>query len=521
MSKIKFEELGLNERVLDAILALGFETPSPIQEKAIPVLLEGKDVIGQAQTGTGKTLAFASVVLSQLENVHEKGVKAIILSPTRELAMQIQEEIVKIGRFSSLKSTVVFGGSGIERQIREIKRGVDIVVGTPGRVMDLMRRHVLDLSKISFAVLDEADEMLNMGFVEDIETILSSTNPNRQTLLFSATMPPAIFDIARKYMHKDMMHIAIASKSRTASTVEQFYFEIRPQDRYEALCRLIDGNQMESVIIFCKTKKGVDELVSSMSKSGYHAEGMHGDLSQELRLETLRRFKSGKLSFLVATDVAARGIDVENITHVINYALPQDVEAYVHRIGRTGRAKRTGVAYSLVTPRERGLLSDIERINRTKIEQANLPSLKDILKSKDATLIEEIQDVTQSGLHKGYRQELQNLSQQELLNIASSLYYLQVLNHLGYDYQEENIGMQKSVGAVYLELGRGYSTTPAAVVRFLIENVKLKKEDIGRIDLQQRAVLVELTTKKAVIQTLKNSENKRFAGRRIRAKEKK
>ena len=514
-----FDELGLNERVLDAIYALGFERPSPIQQAAIPVLLEGKDVIGQAQTGTGKTLAFASVVLSRLEH-KQRQVQAIILSPTRELALQIEEEFEKIGRFTSLKSTVVYGGSSIEKQIRAIKSGADIVVGTPGRVLDLMRRQVLDLGQVNYAILDEADEMLNMGFAEDIQAILEETNPQRQTLLFSATMPPAIMKIAERYMRPDMQKITIAQKSRTASTVEQYYFEVRPHERYEALCRLIDANPMESVIIFCRTKKGVDELVSAMSKSGYHAEGMHGDLSQELRLETLRRFKSRQLTFLVATDVAARGIDLENVSHVINYDLPQDVEAYVHRIGRTGRASRKGIAYSLVTPRERPLLKDIERINRTHIEQANLPTLKNILKHKEEVVLEEVYDAIGSGLHKNYKQQLQQLDQADLINVASALFYLQTQSHTGFAYDKEIIGVPKTVGAVYLDLGKNYHTTIAAVVRFLIETVKVKKEDIGRVDLQNRAILVELTSQQALKNVLKNAPDKKFAGRKVRVSEK-
>ena len=317
----KFEKLGLSEELLKSINELGFEKPTPIQENIIPVILEGYDVIGQAQTGTGKTLAFSSILLTNLKE-RKKKPQAYILSPTRELTMQIHEELKKLGKYSSLRFACVYGGSGIEKQIKSIKKGVDIVVGTPGRMMDLMRRKVLQLDEVSYVVLDEADEMLNMGFVEDIETIISKTNPEHTTMLFSATMPEGIKKIAKNYMKPDYKHIQVKQKTVTANTVKQYYFEVKQKDRFETLCRIIDSETVQSGIIFCRTKRSVDEVTEQMQKANYNVEAMHGDLNQDHRMRTLKKFKEGTIHYLIATDVAARGIDVENISHVINYELP-------------------------------------------------------------------------------------------------------------------------------------------------------------------------------------------------------
>ena len=347
----QFKQLGLSDNVLKAIVQLEFEKPSPIQEKAIPVLLDGQDIIGQAQTGTGKTLAFAGVLLTKIES-GKKEPQAYILSPTRELSMQIYAELKKLWKYTDLRFACVYGGSGIEKQIKDIKKGVDIIVGTPGRIMDLMRRHVLSFEHVDYVVLDEADEMLNMGFVEDIETILQATKDVHQTMLFSATMPSEIKSIAQNYMKDDYQHIHIKQKTKTASTVKQYYVEVKAKDRFEALCRLIDSQTMTSGIIFCRTKRSVDEVTEMMQKGNYNVEAMHGDLNQDHRSRTLRKFKDGTIKFLIATDVAARGIDVEDVSHVINYELPQESDLYVHRIGRTGRANKEGVAYTIVCGKE-------------------------------------------------------------------------------------------------------------------------------------------------------------------------
>ena len=329
MQQKTFYDLGLSKLVLQGIEMMGYVMPSPIQEKAIPVLLEGKDIIGQAQTGTGKTLAFGSVLLSCIEK-SQQGVQALILSPTRELALQIDEELRRICKYTRLSIVSVYGGSEIEKQIRALKKGADIVVGTPGRVLDLMRRKALRLDHVNWLVLDEADEMLNMGFIDDIETILQTVPEQRHTVLFSATMPSDIKKIASFYMKEDYQHIQIKAKTMTASTVSQYYFETKLNRRFEVLCRILDSREMDNAIIFCKTKRSVDEVVAAMQQKHYNVEAMHGDLSQNQRMNTLRRFKNGQIQYLVATDVAARGIDVDNISHVINYELPQEEELYIH-----------------------------------------------------------------------------------------------------------------------------------------------------------------------------------------------
>ena len=340
-----FRDLKLNETVQKGIEAMGYVSPSPIQAESIPVLLEGKDIIGQAQTGTGKTLAFGSVLLSEIERSDH--ISAIVLSPTRELAMQIGEEFGRIGKYTDLRFACVYGGSDIGRQIRTIKHGIDVLIGTPGRVMDLMRREIVSLENIKFFVLDEADEMLNMGFVEDIETILADAPKEKQTVLFSATMPDGIKHIAENYMKSDYTHIKIKAVQQTATTVKQYYFVVPQNKKLEGLCRVLDANEMDSCIIFCKTKRSVDTLQDELARRHYHVACMHGDIDQNTRMRTLQKFKERKVPILIATDVAARGIDVDSITHVINYELPQEDELYVHRIGRTGRAGHEGVAFTV------------------------------------------------------------------------------------------------------------------------------------------------------------------------------
>ena len=372
MKEMKFSDLGLNSDILKAIDGMGFEEPSNIQAEVIPVILEGFDVIGQAQTGTGKTLAFGAPVLSKF-NGSEGKISSIILTPTRELAIQVNDELVRVSKYSKTKLLPVYGGQPIERQIKALRRGIDMVVGTPGRVLDLIRRNVIDLSGVKFLVLDEADEMLNMGFIDDIESIIQECGSDRQTLLFSATMPNEIKKLAKRYMKSDAKHISIVKNAMTVSTINQYYYEIKHKDRFESLCRILDVDEPTTAIIFCKTKRGVDELVESMQARGYNVEGMHGDMSQNQRMNTLRKFKEGNLEFLVATDVAARGIDVENVTHVINYDLPQDTESYVHRIGRTGRANKEGIAYTLVTAREYMTLKQIEKVTKSKIKRKEIP----------------------------------------------------------------------------------------------------------------------------------------------------
>jgi len=382
---LEFKKLGLSDKTLVALEKKGFEKPSPIQALTIPALLNGdKDIIGQAQTGTGKTAAFSLPILEKMDE-NKRGVKAIVLAPTRELAIQVAEEINSLKGERRLTVLPVYGGQAMDQQIRALKRGVDIVVGTPGRIQDHIRRKTLVIDNLDFFILDEADEMLNMGFVEDIETILAATNSDKKMLFFSATMPNEILKVAKKYMGEfDVMRVK--ATELTTNLTEQIYFEVRDGDKFEALCRVVDVETDFYGIVFCRTKNDVDGVVSKLIERGYEAEGIHGDISQAQRERTLRKFKTKNISILVATDVAARGIDVNDLTHVINYSIPQEAEAYVHRIGRTGRAGKKGVAITFVTPREMGKLSRIKRVANAEIKKSTIPEVEEVLKAKKESL---------------------------------------------------------------------------------------------------------------------------------------
>ena len=345
---MKFDELNIDERILRAIEDMGFEETSPIQTQAIPAVCEGIDVVGQAQTGTGKTAAYTIPMLMKIDP-QKNTPQAIVLSPTRELAVQVAEEIRKLAKYmSDIKVLPVYGGQEIVRQIKSLKTGVQIIVGTPGRVMDHMRRKTVKFDNINMVILDEADEMLDMGFREDMETILTETPEDRQTVMFSATMPKAIMDIARNFQ-KDARIIKVVRKELTVSNIEQFYYEVRPKNKTEVLCRLIDIYNPRLSVVFCNTKRLVDELISELKGRGYFADGIHGDMKQQQRDRVMDDFRSGKVDILIATDVAARGIDVDDVDMVFNYDIPQDEEYYVHRIGRTGRAGRSGMALSFIS----------------------------------------------------------------------------------------------------------------------------------------------------------------------------
>lgn len=390
METIRFEDSGLDERIIRAVKEMGFESMSPIQQQAIPAVLKGKDIIGQAQTGTGKTAAFGIPVLQMIEP-QVKGVQCIVLCPTRELAIQAADEIRKYAKYMhGIKVLPIYGGQDINRQIRSLSSNVQIVVGTPGRVMDHMRRHTLKLKNIKIMVLDEADEMLNMGFREDIETILEGVNTEHQTVLFSATMPQAILDITSQYQKADATHIQIQKKELTVPLVKQYYYEVKRENKEEVTARLLDYYNPRQTLIFCNTKKMVDDLSEKLKGRGYFAEGLHGDLSQAQRDKVMNGFRSGTTEILIATDVAARGIDVDDVEAVINYDVPQDIEYYVHRIGRTGRAGRSGRSFTLVVGREIYKIREIERTCNTKIKARRVPSGADVTAAKSEKILNEI-----------------------------------------------------------------------------------------------------------------------------------
>lgn len=393
---MKFDELNIDERILRAIEDMGFEETSPIQTQAIPAVCEGIDVVGQAQTGTGKTAAYTIPMLMKIDPQIKKP-QAIVLCPTRELAVQVAEEIRKLAKYmSDIKVLPVYGGQEIVRQIKSLKTGVQIIVGTPGRVMDHMRRKTVKFDNINMVILDEADEMLDMGFREDMETILTETPEDRQTVMFSATMPKAIMDIARNFQ-KDARIIKVVRKELTVSNIEQFYYEVRPKNKTEVLCRLIDIYNPRLSVVFCNTKRQVDELISELKGRGYFADGIHGDMKQQQRDRVMDDFRSGKVDILIATDVAARGIDVDDVDMVFNYDIPQDEEYYVHRIGRTGRAGRSGMALSFISGKEVYKLKDIERYCKTKILAKPVPSLDDVKNTKLDNMFDKIRQTIEEG----------------------------------------------------------------------------------------------------------------------------
>ena len=509
-----FRELGLDENILRAIDAMGFEEPSKIQAEVIPVLLEGHDVIGQAQTGTGKTLAFGAPILSRIRKSEGK-INSIILTPTRELAIQVNDELNRIAKFTKVKLLPVYGGQPIERQISALRRGIDIVVGTPGRVLDLIRRKVIDLGSISFLVLDEADEMLNMGFIDDIEEIIKNSNEDRQTMLFSATMPSEIKKLAKRYMKAETKHIAILKSSMTVATVDQYYYEIKNKDRFESLCRILDVDEPSSAIIFCKTKRGVDELVEGLQGRGYSAEGMHGDMNQNQRINTLRKFKEGSVEFLIATDVAARGIDVENVTHVINYDLPQEIESYVHRIGRTGRANREGVAYTLVTAREYMSLKQIEKATKSKIRRREIPTVDEIFSSKYKNMLSRINETLEGDSYKRFIPLATELDEDfNLVEVAAALLDMLYSKEVSYDYTENEIGSTSGYKRLFLNAGRMDRINPKQLLEFFNETAEVNKEDVGDIDILEKFSFVNVTDS-AAESIMRHCIGKKLAGRKL------
>lgn len=397
-----FYELGLSPEVLKPIGNMGFEEMTPIQQEAIPVALTGKDLIGQARTGTGKTAAFG---IPMIENfIPEQGLpQGLVVTPTRELAIQVAEELNRIGGFKRIRSLPIYGGQDIGRQINNLRKRPEIIVGTPGRLLDHIRRRTIRLNEVVTVVLDEADEMLNMGFIEDIETILREVPEKRQTLLFSATMPRSIQELAEKFMVKPQV-IRTKSKEMTVPEVTQLYIEVQEGQKFDALCHLLDIQPPELAIIFGRTKRRVDEIAEGLKSRGYSAEGIHGDLSQPRRESVLRQFRNATIDVLVATDVAARGLDITGVSHVYNFDIPQDAEGYVHRIGRTGRAGRSGKAISLVTPREREHFRSIQHSIGTQIKREPLPSLVDVIMGQQRLVAEKILEITEAGTAGHYRE---------------------------------------------------------------------------------------------------------------------
>ena len=399
----RFGDLGLPEPLLAALSDVGYESPSPIQAATIPALLAGRDVLGTAQTGTGKTAAFALPVLAKLDMSRPRP-QALVLAPTRELAIQVAEAFQRYAtRIPGFHVLPIYGGQGYGPQLQALRRGVQVVVGTPGRVIDHLNRGTLDLSELQCLVLDEADEMLRMGFIDDVEAVLQKTPPNRQVALFSATMPPPIRRIAQTYL-KDPAEVTIAAKTTTSANIRQRYWFVTGMHKLDALTRILEAEPFDAMIVFARTKAATEELAEKLQARGVAAGAINGDIQQQQRERTIQQLKDGKLDVLVATDVAARGLDVERISHVLNYDIPYDTESYVHRIGRTGRAGRSGEAILFVTPREKGMLRAIERATRQPIEEMRLPSVAAVNDRRVARFFEKISGVLESGGLEDYRE---------------------------------------------------------------------------------------------------------------------
>lgn len=385
---MKFSELGLSEGIVNTLTEIGYEQPTPIQEQTIKLALEGRDVLGQAQTGTGKTAAFGLPTIEKID-ASNPAIQALVIAPTRELAVQGQEELFRFGKAKGLKVRTVFGGSSIEKQIKGLKAGAHIVVGTPGRLVDLIKRKAIKLDQLETLILDEADEMLNMGFLEDIHFIIEKTPEARQTLLFSATMPNDIKKIGVKFM-KNPEHIKIAAKEMTADRIDQYFVKTKEFEKFDVLTRLLDVERPELAIVFGRTKRRVDELIRGLKLRGYRAEGMHGDLDQNKRLAVLRDFKAGHIDVLVATDVAARGLDVSGVTHVYNYDITQDQESYVHRIGRTGRAGKSGRSVTFVSYNEMGYLRAIENMTKKPMKGLKPPTKEEAYQASLSVAMDDV-----------------------------------------------------------------------------------------------------------------------------------
>ncbi len=494
-----FGELELSRQVFQAVSDMGFEEPSPIQAQVIPVILEGTDVLGQAQTGTGKTAAFG-IPIVELINPRFNQVQAIILAPTRELAIQVSEEMAKIGRHKHIKTVPIYGGQPIDRQIRALRFGAHVAIGTPGRVLDHLNRGTLKLQHIKFVVLDEADEMLDMGFIEDIESILSKTPEDRQTLLFSATMPYEIRKLAGKFM-KNPVTISVSRDELTVPQIDQVFYEARDKSKVDALARVIDMEDIRQAIIFCRTKRGVDELVAALESRGYFANGLHGDLSQTQRDRVMKRFREGKAELLVATDVAARGLDIENVTHVINYDIPQDPESYVHRIGRTGRAGKKGQAVTLVTPREYRQLRLIENLVKTRIRRQELPTQADLAERQLEALRGHLVKIMGEGHLTSYRNLVTELMEEyDSVEVAAAAlkYAVEGLDAREPEIEAEeeinfgNTGARQGMVRLFINIGRSNQIKPQDIVRAIAEEANIPGNIIGMINIYDKFTFVEV-----------------------------
>lgn len=515
METVRFEEMGLSEEIQKAVRYMGFEEASPIQAKAIPAMISGIDLIGQAQTGTGKTAAFGIPILEKVDPKLKK-LQAIVLCPTRELAIQVADEIRNLSRYMhGIKVLPIYGGQDIVKQIRSLKSGTQIVIGTPGRVMDHMRRKTMKLDFVHTVVLDEADEMLNMGFREDIEFVLSGVPEERQTVLFSATMPKPIMEITKKFQNNAKV-IKVTKKELTVPNIEQYYYDVKPKKKEEVLSRLLDIYSPRLSVVFCNTKKQVDLLVNALLGRGYFAAGLHGDMKQEQRDRVMQGFRTGKTEILVATDVAARGIDVDEVEAVFNYDLPQDDEYYVHRIGRTGRAGREGRAFSFVSGKEVYKLKEIQRYCKTKIYAQKVPSLNDVANTKMENILDDVERVIeQEDLDMMINAIEERVNNSEFTAIDMAAAFLKICCGMTEDNKntEENDWEFGDTGAgedgmvrLFINIGKKQRVRPGDILGAIAGESGMDGKLIGTIDMYDKYTFVEVPREYAreVLNAMKN-----------------
>lgn len=513
---------------------MGFEETTPIQTKAIPVLLEGKDVIAQAPTGTGKTCAFGIPAIESIDMYSDK-VQVLILCPTRELVIQTAEELKALCKYKDgVRSLPIYGGQQIDRQITALKKKPQIIIGTPGRIMDHLRRKTLKFEHLNMVILDEADEMLNMGFREDIDIILESVPGDRQFVLFSATLPKPILDIADKYQ-KDRVKINVVHKVMTVPTVEQFYLEVRENNKIEVLSRIIDAHNFKLSVVFCNTKKRVDDVCKDLQARGYSVEALHGDMKQLQRDSVMSRFRAGVVDILIATDVAARGIDVDDVDAVFNYDLPSDEEYYVHRIGRTGRAKREGVSYSFAAGREINKLRDIQRYTKSKIKLIKPPTIEDIQENKLSGILKDVKAVLEEGKLTKYmkyiEQMLTELEDEEEENYPTSVEIAAAF--LRMNMKNSVIGASKDVKIeepynrggnleaydgdmvrLFINVGKKDRLTTSELVKFIASNTKITGKQIGKVDMLEKFSFFEIP-KSSLGEAMSNLIDQDLKGRRV------
>jgi len=485
----KFEDLGLSKQLAEVIYEFGFEEPTPIQREAIPVALSGKNLIAQAPTGTGKTLAFALPILERIKK--QKNPYAIILVPTRELCIQVAQEINKVGSNKNVLTVPIYGGQSIYNQIRGLKKGIQIVVGTPGRVIDHINRKTLNLSEIKWVVLDEADEMFDMGFEEYVKEILNHIPTKAQRMLFSATMPPAIVRISKKYI-KDAEEISLSMENIIVTNIKQIFYELKENEKLYVLTKILDSETSDQILIFCHTKKETDEVAYALKNRGYSTAALHGDYSQAQREKVMSKFREKQINILVATDVVARGIDISDVSHVINYSIPQNPENYVHRIGRTGRAGREGVAITFVTPYEYRSLREIEKITKTKISKTQIPHIQELIDIKVNNFIKNIENIMEKNKQSVdmLLPKFNDVKEKDLLAmlVASFMLYTSVSLIDEGKVKPLITGMKR----LLVSIGKKDKIEARDIYKAFIERAGIKGEDIGRIRIFDNTTLVEV-----------------------------